>query len=245
MKRILFLLTIVAFAGCSRPSADHAASHERPPENGAQFKDREGVALTDVMKKSIGLKVAEVEDAKVAPEFTVPLHVLSGSAGIPKVALSAMGSTASGWLTAEEAAHAQPGTVVSLRADGVTTEGVVKSVEKSPYPASGDFEVTVEAKAPLEIGTRVVATFQGSAGEAGAAVPSSALLKTAEGAFVYVLNGERYVRTPVKLAAVNHDRVQIADGLYSGDQVVTNGVMPLWLAELQVLRGGKACTCGH
>jgi multidrug efflux pump subunit AcrA (membrane-fusion protein) len=70
-------------------------------------------------------------------------------------------------------------------------------------------------------------------------------LKTAEGHFVYVVNGERYVRTPVKVGMQGVENVEIADGLYTGDEVVTVGVTPLWLAELQVLRGGKACTCGH
>jgi multidrug efflux pump subunit AcrA (membrane-fusion protein) len=77
------------------------------------------------------------------------------------------------------------------------------------------------------------------------AIPRVSLLKTAEGSFVYAVNGERFVRTPVKVGAENSERVEITDGLYSGDQIVSNGVMPLWLAELQVLRGGKACTCGH
>jgi hypothetical protein len=39
--------------------------------------------------------------------------------------------------------------------------------------------------------------------------------------------------------------VQITDGLYAGDQVVVQPVMSLWLAELQSLRGGKACADGH
>ena len=76
-------------------------------------------------------------------------------------------------------------------------------------------------------------------------VPASALLKTAEGSFVYTVNGQFYVRTPVKTGLANDKLVEITDGLYSGDQIVTTPVMSLWMAELQVLRGGKACTCGH
>lgn len=72
-----------------------------------------------------------------------------------------------------------------------------------------------------------------------------ALLKTAEGSFVYTVNGSFYVRSPVKTGAANNKFVEITDGLYSGDEIVTTPVISLWMAELQVLRGGKACTCGH
>ena len=58
-------------------------------------------------------------------------------------------------------------------------------------------------------------------------------------------NGKFFVRTPVTAGAMNDDHVEITEGLYAGDEVVTTPVMSLWMAELQVLRGGKACTCGH
>src|SRR5688500_18979201 len=204
MKNALLLLTAIGLAACSKPSTETA--HEQPPENGAQYKDREGVALTDVMKKSIGLQIAEVEETKVAPRFTVPLHVLSGTSGFQQVALTSTSRTASGWLTTTEAAHVKPGLRVSLKTPTGTSDASVKLVEKSPYHVSGEFEVTVEADEPLEVGTRVLATFRGDAGEAAAAVPRSALLKTAEGSFVYAVNGERYVRTPVKVGAESDDR---------------------------------------
>ena len=103
----------------------------------------------------------------------------------------------------------------------------------------------METSSPLEIGERVLATFHTPEGDAVTAVPRSALLKTAEGNFVYAVNGEFYVRTPVKVGAMSDEHAEITDGLYAGDQIVVSPVMSLWLAELQVLRGGKACTCGH
>ena len=59
------------------------------------------------------------------------------------------------------------------------------------------------------------------------------------------MNGKFYLRTAVKVGAMNEQAVEITDGLYSGDEIVASPVMSLWMAELQVLRGGKACTCGH
>ena len=241
MKTLILILTASALAACQKPTAGHSG---QPPENGAQYKKDKGLALTDAMKKAIALKVAGVEETKVAPSFTVALHVMADGGGIQRVAFSPTANAASGWLTAEQAALVETGMEVELRAEsaGAPREsGKVKRIEKAPYQMLGDFEVTVESTAPLETGARVLATFHAPEGEAVTAVPRSALLKTAEGHFVYAVNGEFYVRTPVKVGAVSDDHAEITDGLYTGDQIVVSPVMSLWLAELQVLRGGKAC----
>lgn len=243
MKTLILILAAASLAACQKPTAEH---HEQPPENGAQFKKDAGLSLTDTMKKALSLQVAEVGEARVAPSFTVALHVMAGVGKVQQVALSASMNEASGWLTAEQAALVKPGMEVELRAaDMAQTRGTVKRLEKAPYQTLGDFEVTVETAAPLEIGERLLATFRAPAGEAVTAVPRSALLKTAEGTFVYAINGEFYVRTPVKVGAMSDEHVEVTDGLYAGDQIVTSPVTSLWLAELQILRGGKACTCGH
>ena len=229
---ILASIALAAAFTLSGCGPAEAKTSERPPENGAQFKTGVGVSLSDTMKKAIGLKVAEVGEAKIAPTFTVPL--------------SSSANEISGWLTAEQAALVKPGMKVELRTDGAPqTRGTVKRIEKAPYATLGDFEVLVETATPLETGVRVQATFRATLGEAVTAVPRSALLKTAEGNFVYAVNGEYFVRTPVKVGAQSDDHAEITDGLYTGDQVVVSPVMSLWLAELQVLRGGKACTCGQ
>ena len=245
MKALILILTAAALAACHKPTTEHTGP---PPENGAQYKKDKGIALTDAMKKAIALKVAEVEEARVAPSFTVALHVLADGGGIQHVAFSPTANAASGWLTAEQAALVKPGMEVELRAESAGAQresGKVRRIEKAPYQMLGDFEVIVESATPLETGARVLATFHAPAGEAVTAIPRSALLKTAEGSFVYALNGEFYVRTPVKVGAMGDAHAEITDGLYAGDQIVTSPVMSLWLAELQVLRGGKACTCGH
>ncbi len=229
---ILASITLAAALALSGCGPAEAKSHEQPPENGAQFKKDFGLTLTDTMKKAIALKVAEVSEEKIAPSFTATFSA-SGGAEV------------GGWLTGEQAALVKPGMEVELRADAATQIGRVVRVEKAPYATLGDFEVAVAPAAPFDVGTRVAATFRGAAGDAVTAVPGAALLRTAEGAFVYVVNSEFYVRTPVKVGAMSDAHAEITDGLYAGDQIVTSPVMSLWLAELQVLRGGKACTCGH
>ena len=229
---------------------EHDHEHEHGPENGAQFKKGQGVTLTAEMKLAIGLKTAEVAEAPVAASCVVslqvvPAHELAPAALTPE---SATSTQATGWLTASQAAWVKAGLPAALRAetdDAKAYTGAIAHVEPAAHVTLGDFAVTVTTSAPLPVGTRLLMTCHAPPGAAVTAIPRSALLKTAEGCFAYTINGPSYLRTPVKIGAMNEDLVEITDGLYAGDEIVTTPVMQLWLAELQVLRGGKSCTCGH
>jgi len=78
-------------------------------------------------------------------------------------------------------------------------------------------------------------------GENVASIPRSALLSCSEGYFVYTVSGEHLVRTAVKVGGGNDAFVEITDGLYSGDEVVLQPVMSLWMTELAAVKGGQAC----
>ena len=45
------------------------------------------------------------------------------------------------------------------------------------------------------------------------AIPTSALLRTSEGTFVYAINGDTYLRTAVKVGSEADNWVEITDGL--------------------------------
>ncbi len=76
-------------------------------------------------------------------------------------------------------------------------------------------------------------------------LPRQALLRTSEGMFVFVANGQRWLRTPVKVGAESADSAEIADGVLEGDLVVVAGVWDLWMAELQAVKGGVGCADGN
>lgn len=238
MKKSLILLlaglSATAFVSTSCQESDAATNAaEKIPENGAQFKKGEGLSLTDKMKEAIGLTVAEVTEEEVASSIQFDLTATTSH-------------ETRGTVPADQAALLKPGGEIQLHhQDATVVKGTVRSIEKIPFGLPGDLEVTVETTTALPPNSEWKATLKIPASGSVTAVPASALLKTAEGYFVYTVNGSFYVRTPVKTGAVNADLVEITDGLYSGDEIVTTPVMPLWMAELQVLRGGKACTCGH
>lgn len=201
------------------------------PENGAQFKKGQGLSITEEMSKAIGLKVEDVGELKIASIVTLNVSAETQN-------------TATGWVTPEQAKAIRPGIEVELHGN-TTLKGIVEKLEANPLGVMGDSEITITTAEQLTVGQPLKVVIRQQAGDAVAAVPTTALLKTAEGSFVYAVNGDFYVRTPVKTGASDDKFVEITDGLYAGDQIVTTPVMSLWMAELQVLRGGKACTCGH
>jgi hypothetical protein len=78
-----------------------------------------------------------------------------------------------------------------------------------------------------------------------AAIPADALLRTIKGDFVYVANGEWFLRTAIKVGASADGWLEIAEGLYDGDTIVIRGTKALWLAEVQAVNGGVSCAHGH
>jgi hypothetical protein len=126
--------------------------------------------------------------------------------------------------------------------------GRINGVNRDLEKASGDVEILLSLADPeskLTRGGFVSVTAKLGGEKTVSSVPRSALLRTAEGDFVYTLSGEHYVRAQVKAGLINDEFVEINEGLYAGDRVVTRPVMTLWLAELQSIRGGKACADGH
>jgi hypothetical protein len=228
MNRILLLSLAALLAACGRQPAE---SPQQAPT--AHYKTGHGVSLPEPMRKSLGIETTDVVEKAFVPRIEVPLHVLRDG-------------EAAGWLTKAQAGAVRPGQPVRLSPAGAApVTGTVRAVQPAPFATLGDFEVTVALDKPLPAGTGVVGAFEGAPTGEVLAVPRSAVLKTAEGEFVYVANEDYFARTPVKTAARNDNLVEVVDGLFSGDQVVSAQVTPLWMTELQALRAGKSCCAGH
>ena len=237
MKPIfLSFLLIASLAGCQKtppPAAEKAAE--------ATFKQGHGVMIPPEMQKFLGLEVLDVTEQKISPRLEISLHVVRGAdAG------GAASSEASAWITAAQQAAIKPGQSGRISTpDGKVTPCTILRVEKTIDAALGDFEMVVATPASLPVGTTVPATFEMPATGEVVAVPASAVMKTAEGEFVYAVNEKHFQRVPVQTGARSADAVEITDGLYAGDQIVSARVIPLWMTELQTLRAGQSCCKGH
>lgn len=117
-------------------------------------------------------------------------------------------------------------------------------VPASTYKAGHGVQLTETGRKFIGLKTGEVAT-HAFEGKDTAAIPADALLRTVKGDFVYVANGEWFLRTPVKVGRADATHIEIADGLYEGDTIVTEGVRGLSLAEIQALNGGVGCADGH
>lgn len=113
------------------------------------------------------------------------------------------------------------------------------------YKAGHGLQLTPVAAAFIELVTADVATRDFASGKGATAIPTTALVRTIKGDFVYVVNGEWFLRTPVKIGTGDSSHFSVEDGLYEGDKIVSRGARELWLAELQAVNGGVGCADGH
>jgi len=232
------ILPLVALLTAGIPSMTFSDdSNEKPtgpvngdnPNIGIKYDKKQGLNVTPFSAKLLNLQMADVEEKNLISSQTLQLRIFDQTKkGV---------STASAWLPAADVSNFAEGKPVALE-NGST--GVISEVTKG---LNNQAEVIVEipaAEPPLKIGKFLTGTVKiGSDGEV-VVVPTKAIIKSAEGAFAYVDNGGWTVRTPVETGLEKVDEIEIVDGLYFGDRIVTNPVMALWMTELQLLKSGKA-----
>jgi hypothetical protein len=240
----------VLLPGCKEEAHDregHAETHgTREHTESVTFKEGQGLRFAPETAKHIGLRVEEVTEQTIAEIISFPADVYRTAAAAQVASLEPAVPTvslASALVPFAAAQQLQRGSPVTVE----TSEGVLNGRIADAHPAGANHEVIIaitDEERRLALGTRVAVTVRTGEEKKFAAVPAGALLRTLEGTFVYTLSGDRFIRTAVQTGATAKGFVEIIDGLYAGDQVVVNPVMTLWLAELQVVRGGKACADG-
>ena len=249
----------LALTGCGRKESDSHApesgetdqAHEA--ESGVSFNAKKGLLVPPATAKFIGLQVADVEGRKIAAVFQFAAQVYRATGEAQLASLLPSGppaALASGNVSPVDAAKLSEGQTVSVQSGegGVSLPGHVVTLKHDLGKASGQVEVLLaigDGQQPLASGAFVSVTVPLGGEKSVASVPRSAVFRTTEGDFVYTVSGDHFMRAPVKLGVVNHEFAEVTDGLYAGDQIVVQPVMTLWMAELQSLRGGKACADGH
>jgi hypothetical protein len=232
--------------GCGPKEATHGDddghNHGEESPSGASFKAGKGVIVTAETRRLLGLEVADVTEQKLPNQirFTVQVfgekhhHLLNPQ---DHTGCDVHGAA---FLAPETAAVVRPGQPVHLLKDtNRPLGGVVLAVQRAL--ALGESEVVIgvsNATAALKSGDFVPARISLPREDAVPVISQTALLRTSEGAFVYVVNGDAYLRTAVTVGADADGWIEITDGLLPGDQVVTNAVQTLWLIELRATKGG-------
>jgi hypothetical protein len=221
--------------GCGKEAAHNEAEHGEHAEEGegggggATFKEGSGLLLAPEVVRALSITTVEAAERSLARTLNVTAQVYATGSGARAVAL----------VSAGQAEGLKPGLRATVKS---SNEAVVEltAISRIAEKASGQVELVFSlANAPtLALGDTVTLTISIAADSPALVVPRSALLDTATGTFVYVVNGTAYLRTPVKTGAADDNYIEITEGLYEGDTVVVTPVNQLWLSELRLTKGG-------
>ncbi len=241
MKRLLGLFwchvaVSWAITGCHPQPGDPAAA-EAVVEIGPKYIATKGLLVPEETRVSIGLDLVDVTERVVSEVIEWPIRIYRSGA---------VSSLASGSVTPEQAQRLKDGQDVHVSTgDGRELSAKITGIHDSLAKETGFAEVLLEmpfaATDPLIDGAFLTARVTPHPGAPSIAIPRSALLESSDGVSVYTASGESFVRTPVKVGAMNDELVEIKEGLYAGDQVVSKPVMALWMMELAAVKGGQAC----
>lgn len=229
------LALILSLTGC-KPSASITALAAENKPLAPEFSPKSGIYLPDKTRESLGLKLVEVAEQKIVGTIPISLRVYRTNSN------SILTSTT---IAPEQALLFPVGETIhaNLR-DNKTAPGKVQRVSAELQHVTGSMELLVAfdlSPEGIAIGDFIEATTKRDSGKNVVTIPRRALLESSEGQFAYTVNGDRFVRTAVKTGASNDEFIEITDGLYTGDQVVEQPVLSLWLTELASVKGGQAC----
>ncbi|MCO5044803.1 MAG: hypothetical protein M9935_05935 [Kiritimatiellae bacterium] len=205
------------------------------------FKEGSGVLMDDETRVSLGFEPVDVEERSAGREIWISVQIYREASEETASAAEPAGyAYATGWIPGEQGLIFAPDTRVFLEgAPGET--GRVLRVDRAAAMSDGRVEILVQLSDGARrwrIGDFVRVGLKAVEPGAALAVPESAVLDTAYGPVVYVVNGRAYLRTPVELGGRGGGWVSIRDGLFDGDQVVAGPVETLYLIELRATKGG-------
>jgi hypothetical protein len=217
---------------------DHGSEAE-----GAKFAEGKGISLMGETKKAIGLETVEAEERELTPIVSVEAQIYRAADEPSRAGREQTGSAyAAALLPPSLAEKLKRGDAATLETHEVEYPATVWRIDPASRDAVNNEEVILEipdSRNALHVGDFVSGSVTQSGGaESVVAVPRSAVLETATGKFAYVENGERLLRTPISTGAESADYIEITDGLYAGDFVVSQPVETLYLIELRATKGG-------
>lgn len=226
------LLSSTAGAGRGDSGIPQVTQAGDDPDIGIKYKKDKGLFVTPISAKIIGLQMTEVLEQPFEKTVTFQAQVYDDAAKDKALA--------SGWVPAEQAEFFKRGQTLVIAGGGSAT---VTEVSTFTTAANKRAEVLIEIADDadaLRIGEFVTASLTVKSENDVVVVPASAVFRTSEGMFAYAENGGWKFRTPVTTGAEKDGLVEVTDGLFSGDSVVSAPVMTLWLTELQLTKSGKA-----
>lgn len=243
------LLLLCLFIGCDSPSPEksshHGHDHGGGAPEGVEFKAGTGLSFSETTLKTLQIKTLEVSESTLTQNQTLMGQIFRISS--EKSSKDGVYLQGRYYLLCEIPSNhpLASDSKISTPDDPQSTLRVIKTSTVF-QETSQKIEVVIElTPSPLfqaEIGKSISIHVTSSHQKiTGLFIPNSALLKTSEGHFVWVMNSEHYLRTPVKIDQKVGDQISISEGLYEADTVVTHPIKELYLIELNAVKGGAHC----
>lgn len=234
------LAVSLLFAGCGKEKAHEEAKEHGEKESVSEgegggatttFKEGSGLQFAPEVVAALGVRTAEAEERSLARNVSLMAQVFAGGSKPRAVAL----------VSTAQAEGLKPGLKATVQPPAYAGTAELITISRIAEKAAGQVELifALPVAAPADdVGDTLNLSLTLAADSPALTVPRSALLDSATGTFVYVVNGTSYLRTPVKVGASNSEFIEIIEGLYAGDTVVTTPVNQLWLSELRLTKGG-------
>ncbi len=221
---------------------DDGHGHGEESPSGASFKAGKGVMVTEETRKILGVEVADVTEQKLPAQirFNVQVFGEKHHHAIRDDDHTGCDVHGSGFLPPDKTAAVRAGQSVQVQTrTNESLAGIVLAVERALSLDEAEVIVGLtNATDKVKPGDFLSAVITLPREEAVMVVPRSALLRTAEGTFVFAVNGDAFIRTPVKIGSEAGGLLEITDGLLAGDSVVTKPVETFYLIELRATKGG-------
>lgn len=215
---LFFAAALIALAACDK--AEPASSdHDETPAGEASFDVETGLTFSAPALATLQPATAVARTARGTPTLTLHARVVA-------VAPNIRASVHLPIVEADALTHADFGAAQLER------------IDRSESAATGFVDVIL-ALAPAtdaHLGEFVTLTAHLPPVD-GVAVPTSAVLKTTAGTFVYVQHGDAWRRSLVDVVLIGDDAL-ITSGLDAGATVLVSPVHVFWLTELRLTKGG-------
>ena len=234
------ILTANFLAGCNKKNSEDPKVNVEKGK-GVSYEEGKGLLIGDSLKASIGLSTAKVEARDVDEQQTVTLQVFRESAEKPPRGTNYREGFAYGscMLPAKFGSELSVGEKVDVINPANPANhfiGKVDRLDSSLKDFNGQAELLVAIPDPersFSFGGFLKATLPKRHVHMQFAVPKSALLETAEGAFLYIVDGNYLKRVAIQTGGQDAEFVDVREGVNSSSVVVTKPVQTLWLTELQ------------
>lgn len=214
----------------------HDDHDEEGGESSATFKEGIGLAFPPEVLTAMGVRTADVQERLLPLTVDLIAQVYATLSSPRAVALVSPESARDLTVGISASLQVAAGQVDPTNAEAKLTE-ISRALEKAAHRVELIFNLPARTK-PYQLGEMLKLRLRLAPDALKVTVPRAALLDTALGTFVYVVNGEAFLRTPVSTGAMDDALVEITDGVYDGDTVVTSPVSQLWLTELRLTKGG-------